>query len=121
MKLIQVSLAFGLLALLAACGISPQEACKQSVVVTCQKLVECTPEAAKKLLPALKDQASCEANFNTQSGCNKENPCGDGKTYDAVAASACINEWKAVTCTDVENGKSDDKTPSCSKVCVDAS
>jgi len=115
MKILKLSL-LGILALgLYNCGLSPEAACKEIITTTCQKLIECTGDAAKKLMPYLKDQASCETEFNKKNDCAEPNAaCKDGKTYSASQAGKCIDDYKALTCEEMKAGK---KLTSCDTVC----
>lgn len=115
-RLVQMFAAFGVAALLSHCGLSPQQACKAIVTESCKKLIECTKENAKKFLPFLKDQATCEAELFKRNNCDDPNTsCKDGKTYDPVMAGKCVNEYKALQCSDFPQYQG--KVPSCDQVC----
>ncbi len=88
----------------------PVAACKSVFTTVCNKLFQCNPSGAAQLYGTA---ASCESSLS--SGCSAGNAsCPSGTSYSASAASTCINDYGAESCTDIQNGV----TPaSCSKVC----
>ncbi len=122
MKLIQLGLFGTILFTMVCCGLSPEAACKEIIKATCQKYVECVlpklPEVAKKLTP-IKDQETCETDLLKKANCdNPSTTCKDGKKYSATQALKCVNEYKAITCSDYSGGSVvKSKVPSCQTVC----
>ena len=111
----RTTLIAGALVVLAGCGgASPVDQCKEAAATSCKKLFECwTTEADRTRLML---GASAEACTKTaQARC--EPPavlCEKPKVWDAAAASACVTEFAALTCTALRAGT----TPSsCSNTC----
>lgn len=101
----------------AACGTSPQQACKDIVAATCNKMFTCYTGAE---LDAIKtffgsSESECVTKLNAQSSCDKEQPCDSPKTYDATAASKCVSDYKAMSCADLKS--STGGPSSCETVC----
>ncbi len=78
-----------------ACGgvpLTPQTACEEQVGAQCEKMWTC-PKAALKIGS---DLESCKTQF--KAFCALSTTCKDGKTFDAMNASACEPAIKAQTC-----------------------
>lgn len=101
---------------LVGCGTSPTQACKDIAATTCNKMFSCYTgaevDAIKTIFGAT--ESECTTKLTASSNCEKAEPCDAGKTYDANAATTCINEYKALTCDKLKAGN----TPtSCNSVC----
>ncbi|MEW6431639.1 MAG: hypothetical protein AB1730_09010 [Myxococcota bacterium] len=105
---------------LSACGTSPEQLCNDAVAAMCNKMYTCYTGAE---LDAIKSQfgpteADCTSKFKTQAACaskkDSSTACETGKTYDASAASACVSDFKALSCEALKGNM----TPtSCDNVC----
>lgn len=108
--------AFILAAAVLGCGGSsnntsdPVAACKSVFTTVCNKLFQCNAAGAAQLYG---NASTCASTLST--GCTSTNAsCPSGKSYNASAASSCINDYGNESCTDVTNGV----TPaSCNNVC----
>lgn len=116
MKWIQGLCILSIMVAFCNCGTSPQQLCKDVVVAFCKKTIECVSADVRDLDPNLKDQASCEAAYNTKNNCDKDDICLGAGTYKADKAGACVGEYNALTCGDV-SGDYSAKIPSCAEVC----
>lgn len=95
--------------LAAACGTSPQQACKDFSSTFCNKLYTCNTGASldgvKLVFGAT--AADCITTQNSHSNCdNTGTGCSSGTTYDAVAMTACINDLNAESCSSFGSGTS---------------
>ena len=101
---------------LAGCGGSnnntsdPVAACKDVFTTLCNKLFQCNPTQAGQVYG---NSSSCASTLSA--GCNSTNTsCPSGTSYNAGAASTCINDFGNESCTDLAAGT---EPPSCSHVC----
>jgi hypothetical protein len=104
----------------AACGTSPQQACKDISATLCNKLYTCNTGAA---LDAVKlafgaTEADCvTAQTNTNNCDNTGTSCASGKTYDAVAATTCVNDLRNLSCSQFGSGASTPSSCSTASIC----
>jgi len=107
MKIVNVLCAGILGFMMAGCGASPEKLCNDAITNSCAKLIECKFSTMS--------QADCEANAKKSTDCTKaDTSCPSGKTYSSSNASACVNDFKNVSCADLMAGKI---PSSCSTVC----
>lgn len=103
-------------ALTAACGTSPQQACKDIVAATCEKTFACYTGAEIDAIKLVfgSTAAECTTKLTASARCDQSTVCEGGKTYDSVQAGTCTSEYKALTCDKLKAGM----TPtSCNTVC----
>ncbi len=106
--------------LVTACGTSPQQACKDISATLCNKLYTCNTGAA---LDAVKlafgaTEADCvTAQVATNNCDNTGTNCASGKTYDAVAATTCVNDLRNLSCSQISSGMTTTSSCSSSSIC----
>ena len=107
-------LALGTLSLLVACGPSKESYALESVAIACDKLFECGGEEALAVLGFDTVEAcKTELQAQVQEELDAEAESGDDScpNYDSSKASACLEEYAAMSC-DAET------TPTaCDEVC----
>ena len=110
----------GVLGLLVACGVSPQQQCKDAVAASCKKLFECfttSQERAALMLGANANECTTTGQLNCRSD---DAPCAvptDGGVqtqWDPEAAAQCIREFTAIKCPELKMGN---VPTSCSNTC----
>jgi hypothetical protein len=103
------------LAVLAGCGTSPEQGCKDLFSVSCDQSYKCnsagklgTDVASCKTVGA----ASCVALVNSNTS---KSPCDTGKTWNPQNASECISKVQGLSCADYNDAN---KVPSvCGEIC----
>ncbi len=104
----------------SSCGLSPSAACKEGAKLACNKMYTCYTgvelDGIKTAMGAT--EADCVTKLTAEGKCDRSDydtkPCDANETYDANAASACINDTKAQTCEALKAGT---KVASCDKIC----
>ncbi len=131
MKKIVVSLAFLLVSgvLSAGCGgddddkeLTPVEACEQVMGVLCDKFFDCLTQEQLTALSSVVglNSADCKTKFIADSCSTTNTMCDSGETYNASAASQCLDGYKAYSCNNIL-GYADGSTPDpaiCDQVCA---
>jgi hypothetical protein len=112
-KILAGACLFGLLAVVG-CGSDddggggasdPTVACKSANAEICAKFFGCYDQATLDLLADTvgNNEADCKTKLNNEN-CNAEAvKCPSGTTYDSGAASECLNQIKALNCTEFMN------------------
>ena len=107
------------LLVLAGCGTSPVQQCREGVGTTCEKVFECyttdTERAAIKPIYG-KDVPACVAQLSATLKCDTadKDACPAGLVYHGDQAAACVRETKALKCEQLKAGM----TPaSCTMIC----
>lgn len=106
--------------LAAACGTSPQQACKDIQATFCNKLYTCNTGAALDVVKASfgATEADCVTSQVSHANCdNTGSGCSTGTTYDAVAATACINDLRNLTCSQISSGTTTTSSCNSSSIC----
>lgn len=107
---------------LAGCTLTPQAYCNQVVQLTCDRTYECATEPVQQ--DALKrlyaDKDDCLAKWKAQMGCDSytaERACGTQKTWNGAKASACMGDYRALTCAQLQGGLTSLSLPNCTSPC----
>lgn len=140
-SLILSMFAIGLWFGLTACALSPKDACKKTLEITCRKLHECTEESKKNdgfKLIAGESVSDCITKMETDrtikigaatitiSGmyCEQKteaNACeksDSGKIYHPDKALECLRDWESMTCAQITQSDGIPESPaSCKLVC----
>ena len=116
-------------AVLAGCGggggsSSPKAACEDLSASLCERFYACysAEELASAGFPA--SEHECVTMFSEQQGCSTittANACDDsgGGSYDADAASDCLDQVAGLSCSEVRDPEASLETsaPACAEVC----
>ena len=89
---------FLILSSLVGCSLSQEKFETDSIDLSCQRIMECTPEAAEFL--GFEDEAGCVETLTDMDGETDTEGC----TYDAAKAQACLDEVAAATCEEYSAG-----------------
>ena len=94
----------------------PASACKSITAEICSKFFGCFTEAEQQAAAALigNNEADCRTKFE-QNQCNEQMlKCDSGKTYSSAKASECLEQYKALSCSEVSGGTS---PAACDAIC----
>ena len=90
---------FLILSSLVGCSISQEKFETDSIDLSCQRIMECTPEVAEFL--GFEDEAGCVEVITEETEGTSTEDC----TYDAAKAQACLDEVAAATCEEYSAGE----------------
>jgi hypothetical protein len=99
-----------ILSLIIGCGgISEEAYTEQSISLSCERAIECYDEKTLKMM-GWTDQATCEESLTALVDAGEDVEC----EFDSKAASACLDEYAALSCDDIMAGT---MGASCDDVC----
>jgi hypothetical protein len=94
----------------SACGVTPEEACKEHARVECQKMWSCG-----SMLKIGTDEASCVQSYDFLCKAMQDGSCPNGKKVDVSKSLACTTDLENASCDQYKDQSY--REPNCAAMC----